>query len=117
VCLRRISLVGGGGSRRSQGQLVDFWTGGGLRTWSGKQSGQLVDVFGGVSHPADKTLSPVKEPIWTVGGFLASWWIADLAIFHEQFFGDAPADFLYGKGSMALYVKWPFPYKLPLAQG
>jgi hypothetical protein len=76
-----------------------------------------VDVFGGVSHPADKTLSPVKKPIWPVGGFLASWWIADLAIFHEKFFGDAPAGFLYGKRFMALYVKWLFPYKLPLAQG
>jgi hypothetical protein len=49
--------------------------------------------------------------------FLASWWIADLAIFHEKFLGDAPAGFLYGKRFMALYVKWLFPYKLPLAQG
>jgi hypothetical protein len=49
--------------------------------------------------------------------FVASWWIADLAIFHEKFFGDAPAGFLYGKRFMALYVKWLFPYKLPLAQG
>jgi hypothetical protein len=46
---------------------------------------------------------------WTVGGFFG------LGIVHEKFFGDAPADLLYGKKIMALYVKWLFPYKLPLA--
>jgi hypothetical protein len=118
VCFRRISLVGGGGSLQSQGQLVDFWTGGGLRTWCGQQSGQLVDVFGGVSPPGRQNPKSSYEAhldSWWL--FLASWWIADLAIFHENFFGDAPADFLYGKRFMALYVKWLCPYKVPLAQG
>ena len=50
--------------------------------------------------------------------WVASWWPEDLAvtsrkcqlvawglgIFHEKFFGDTFADFLYGKNSMGLYV-------------
>jgi hypothetical protein len=57
------------------------------------------------------TLVPVGGLFLAVGGLFG------LRILHEKFFGDAPADFLYGKKFMALYVKWLFPYKRPLAQG
>jgi len=60
---------------------------------------------------------PVGGLFLPVGGFCASWWLlcqlvdCGLGILREIFFGDPPADFLYGKNFMALYVKWLFPYK------
>jgi hypothetical protein len=74
-------------ARRGWWEPAEPRTVGGLRTWCGKQSGQLVDVFGGVSHPADKTLSPVKKPIWTVGGFFGQLVDCGLGHFSRKIFG------------------------------
>jgi hypothetical protein len=49
--------------------------------------------------------------ILPAGGFLCRLVNCGLGILHENFLGDVPADFLYGKGFMALYGKRLFPYK------
>ena len=89
--------------------LPERWTVGGL---FGRATLLQMLVLGGTWSPElTVTLAAVGGSFWTVGGLVG------LGILHQKTFGDAPADFLYGKKVMALYVKSRFPCKKGCAQG